>query len=289
MERKTLLKLGLVTFVLADIFLNGMNAAVFASGEGFQYYLSLAAFLLLAFAFAIAAPIIGFHHDATAQNKAFMAAMLSAALSVMSVYTAINTKSQTSVDIIEARQRLESDLANKDQKIADCLANRFCVSETMRENYRQKEQELSTLPAGVYAIDRSSLEHRLKLAMFVLIALLCPFVSSEFSRQLGLKTGSVPAKSGSHGSTARNSPEPAKKKQVSRSSVPTDQDHQKLKKAYRGMMIRKQKVTVAGLAKNAGIRKAVAGWWLKNTDMETMFEARDLVPVSKPRLTVVDQ
>lgn len=288
MERKTLLKTGLVTFVLADMFLNGMNAAVFASGDGWQYYLSLGAFLLLAFAFAIAAPIIGFHGDATAQNKAFIAAMLSAALSVMSVYTAINTKSQLSVDIVEQRQRLELELASKDQKIADCSVNRFCVSETMREDYRQKEQQLAALPAGTYAIDRHSLEHRLKLAMFVLIALLCPFVSSEFSRQLGFKTGSVGDKSGSHGAPARNLPELIKTKQVSRASVPTDQDHEKLKKAYRGMMIRKQKVTVAGLAKNAGIRKAVAGWWLKNTDMETMFEARDLVPVSKPRLSVVD-
>jgi hypothetical protein len=100
---------------------------------------------------------------------------------------------------------------------------------------------------------------------------------------------------GSRSSRARNfgvsGSELAKKKDAPkarvRSPIPTNAEHEKLKKAYRGMLLRKEKITNEALAKKAGIRKAVAGWWRKNTDLETIA-GTDMVPAGKPKLSIVD-
>lgn len=250
----------------------------------------------LAVCLAFSAPLFDFFSqgDFMVRSIAFLIAIVSFAMNMINGIGTINNKQTTTEQNYQLRSDIQKTLDKdyNDKKLEWCLAqpSSVCKQKEMRAEKKALQEELKHLNS----YRSPTVDPTIQWASWAILAgmSLLPFISLVSARILSFYV--VPA--GSRGSYPRNSepkltepetmpepapePKPKKKGTRKRSYIPSDDEHKRLKKAYNAMMQNGEKITNEALGKAATVGKGTAGWWRKNTDLETIA-GTDIVPVGE--------
>lgn len=262
---------------------------------------------LLGFTLAFSGPLLSFFgkHSFVVVGIAVIISCVSFSISIISGISAIELKSENIGADYDRKVWIEKKLSTDltPEAIHECwkAPAGLCVAADRVAQKRELEEELSTL-SRVTKKDVSVSTSRTQKALMVGMAIL-PLASLAGSIILSMHVrlprpiDEIPEETELLGAGydserlvresvgVENTPEIKKKepKTRKRSYVPTDEQHEQLKYAYRSMRMRGEKITNKTLAKKAKMNDSVAGWWRKNTDLETIA-GTELVPHGKPTL-----
>lgn len=299
-----LLPLMALAFVTSDAAMNASKAHLLVDWmpDGAQKIMMAYSVVAVAIAIAFMPFVLSLEGTQESNAQASIFACVSVVISLVALLMFSQQMTANHENTDGLRSRLEEELGTqqyRDQKIEECLKSRYCVSEDLRKNYREKLDQLAGLPASESSQESSYYIAGITVTLLTLkkilgfcFAIAAPFGASLCTQRLvrimnvngsqgtlkvpkrepysenGSQNGSQGSKSpkteGSQAGTARvPKTDPGTVSAKSNASWGESQ-RKKMEEAYTWLTKNHIKVTAAKIQERSGVGRQVSQKWFKH-------------------------